>query len=71
MFSDARLKTAIKKLITATNGVEIVEFEYKNDPIHRKFVGVIAQQVRKIVPESVRYDKATGFLMVDYSRVFS
>ena len=52
------------KLCTLPNGVGIYEYEWKTGGFG-KMIGVIAQEVQKIIPEAVRNDPS-GFLVVDY-----
>lgn len=65
-FSDARLKTNIKRIGTSTKGAPLYEWEWK--ATGKKGRGVIAQEVAH-VPGAVAQDPATGFLTVDYSKV--
>lgn len=62
MYSDRRLKMAIKKL-GAINGINIYEYAYKWAPSVRR-VGVMAQEILGIVPQAV-ISTPSG-LMVDY-----
>lgn len=61
--SDRRVKENIVPRGTR-NGLTIYEFSYRNDP--RRFVGVMADEVRKVVPRAV--EKLKGF-MSDFSAV--
>jgi hypothetical protein len=65
-FSDRRLKTDIVPVGRLRAGVPLYRFRY----IGRKevYVGVMAQDVLRQVPEAVITD-ATGFLRVDYARL--
>jgi hypothetical protein len=66
MASDSRLKEAVVPLKQLANGVELYRFRYKGDT--ELYVGVIAQQVARLVPDAVvRGDD--GFLRVDYDRL--
>ena len=69
MASDIRVKENIKEIGKMHNGLGIYSFEYKpefkNEAGHGKFIGVMAQEVEKIMPEAVitRHD---GYKMVNY-----
>lgn len=66
MASDSRLKEAVVPLKQLANGVELYRFRYKGDT--EVYVGVIAQQVARLVPDAVvRGDD--GYLRVDYDRL--
>lgn len=64
-FSDRRLKTNIRPIGKADNGLIIYSFKYKwGGPTQ---LGYMAQEVQKINPEAV--GERDGFLTVDYSKV--
>jgi len=69
--SDEKLKTDIEEIKTLDNGVKVVRWKWNEigkkiaDP-RNPTVGVIAQQVAKIIPDAVK-KHASGYLMVDYS----
>ncbi len=66
MASDSRLKEAVVPLKQLANGIELYRFRYKGDT--EVYVGVIAQQVARLVPDAVvRGDD--GYLRVDYDRL--
>ena len=46
------------------NGLKVYSYKYKGDETPR--IGLIAQEVRKLYPESVVEDEDTGLLKVDY-----
>ena len=48
------------------NGIELYRFRYKGDS--ETYVGVIAQQVVRLVPDAVMRGK-NGYLLVDYGRL--
>ena len=63
--SDRRLKENIQKTGEKTkDGIPIVTYNYKDDPLKMKHTGVIAQDVEKVKPRAV-------FKAVDYSKVGS
>lgn len=71
MFSDERLKTDVEEIKTMDNGIKVVRWKWNDigqkiaDP-NQPTVGVIAQQIAKIIPEAVK-KHVSGYLMVDYS----
>lgn len=71
LFSDERLKENIKPLFSLggdKGGIKLYSFDFK--PTGESKVGVLAQEVQKVMPEAVHKDKS-GFLKVDYNKVFS
>lgn len=65
-FSDRRLKHSIRKIGTHRIGVPLVEFAYLcSDKMH---VGVMAQDVLKVMPAAVVTDGA-GFMRVNYGMI--
>ena len=61
--SDRRLKKNIHKTGEKTkDGIPIVTFNYKDDPLGIKYTGVLAQEVEKIKPRAV-------IKAVDYSKI--
>lgn len=66
--SDARLKTDIKEVGTAHNGMPLYSYRYKGSNIPQ--VGVMAQDVAKVKPDAV-VKTPSGFLAVDYGRALS
>lgn len=67
-FSDRRLKRNIRRLGALTNGIPVYSFRYIWDDADGRHVGVIAQDVLKIMPEAVTVNPA-GFMMVNYDMV--
>lgn len=65
--SDERAKTDIEKLGEFSNGLGIYSFRYKTDP-STKFVGVMAQEVKEIVPEALG-PEMDGYMTVDYEKL--
>jgi hypothetical protein len=65
--SDIRLKEDIVWLGRLDNGIGIYRFRYKGSD-HTAYVGVMAQEVRDIVPSAVTED-ADGYLRVSYDRL--
>ncbi len=65
-FSDSRLKEDITEVGLLPSGVRVVHYRYRGRS--RRFYGVIAQEVARIIPEAVVLHPS-GFLMVDYSKV--
>lgn len=65
--SDIRLKEDIAPLMDLGNGLKLYTFRYRGSD-HTVYVGVMAQEVQKIDPSAVSYDRQ-GYLMVDYDRI--
>lgn len=64
--SDRRLKADILQVGLLRAGIPLYRFRYLgHDEVH---VGVMAQDVRAVVPEAVVTD-ASGFMRVDYRRL--
>jgi hypothetical protein len=70
--SDIATKENIKQVGVLPSGINIYEFEYKpefkDEAGHGRFIGVMAQEVQKVIPEAVAIG-ADGYMMVDYSKV--
>ena len=64
--SDARLKTDIERVGQLPNGMPLYRFRYRFSP--DVFVGVLAQEVREVMPEAVHVGLA-GVMRVDYQRL--
>lgn len=67
IMSDRRLKTNIRKIGKARNGLNVYSFSYKARP-DKTFVGFMAQDVKKFKPSAVSYTN-DGYMMVDYNQV--
>jgi hypothetical protein len=65
--SDIRLKEDIAPLMHLGNGLKLYAFRYRGSD-HTVYVGVMAQEVQKIDPSAVSYDRQ-GYLLVDYDRI--
>jgi hypothetical protein len=65
--SDIRLKQDIVPLGRLDNGIGLYRFRYKGGD-RTIYVGVMAQEVRKILPSAVSRDR-DGYLLVDYDRL--
>jgi hypothetical protein len=65
--SDERLKNIHKQVGELDNGIKVYEFSYKAWPKQR-YIGVIAQDVERIMPEALGRKKE-GFLTVKYDRL--
>ena len=74
MGSDIRMKENIKAIGWLPNGLPVYEFEYKPEfkdkefNGHGKFVGVMAQDVEKVIPEAV-HTLDDGYKIVDYAKL--
>lgn len=64
--SDRRLKTDIVRLGTDPRGFGLYRYRYVWS--RQAYVGVMAQEVRDVMPEAVETGTG-GFLRVDYSRL--
>jgi hypothetical protein len=62
--SDRRLKSNIKRIGTHKLGIGIYEY----DIMGRHEIGVMAQEVEKVMPEAIGRHQ-TGYMMVDYGRI--
>lgn len=73
-FSDIRTKENIKQIGSMANGLGIYEYEYKKEfkdhpsAGHGKFIGVMAHEVEKVIPEAVSID-LDGYKHIDYSLI--
>lgn len=70
--SDARLKTAIKPLqygLKQVMEMQPVEYEWKDDSTGEKQIGLIAQEVQKIVPEVVTGNAEKETLGMNYAEL--
>ena len=65
--SDIELKDNIARVGTLESGIGIYRFNYKDDD-KTAYVGVLAQEVQKIMPSAVAR-ASDGHLIVDYSRL--
>ena len=72
LFSDERMKENVKVIGALKSGLPVYTFEYKPEfkdiAGHGTFVGVMAQEAEKLIPEAVSVH-ANGYKMVDYSKV--
>ena len=64
IFSDKRLKSNITRIGTHPLGIGIYEY----DIFDRHEIGVMAQEVQKVLPEAIHIHPS-GFMMVDYGRL--
>ena len=71
--SDKNLKNILGKYTKGLSDIlklQPVEFTYKNDEKKKVHVGVIAQDLKKVFPESVIEDKQTGYLNINTDGIF-
>jgi len=77
-FSDIRLKTNVCDIVDAIDIVSKLKgqtYEWKKEFVDAEFnegnkvIGLIAQEVQKILPEVVQQDPKTGFLSVSYAEI--
>lgn len=64
LFSDARLKSNIRRVGQLDNGLGVYAYHYSDDPFERTHIGVLAQEVEKMNPAAV--GEAYGYMTVDY-----
>ena len=69
LMSDIRSKENIIKIGVASNGLPVYEYEYKpewkDEAGHGKFVGYMAHEVEKVMPQAV-ITRPDGYKMVNY-----
>jgi hypothetical protein len=69
-FSDERLKTVIYEIGLLDSGVYLYVFRWKSGPKAGQLdVGVLAQEVQKVMPDAVR--EVDGYLQVNYQMVLA
>ena len=71
MFSDKRLKENVEKIGKTDDGQRIYAYNYKADPLKRRMMGLLAQEVAKVKPDAVARDPETGYLKVDYGKALA
>lgn len=64
--SDRRLKTDILHVGTLGNGLKLYAFRYKDDAKTKRHLGVMSDEVRKVIPDAVT-QHADGFDRVNYA----
>ena len=72
-FSDIRLKDVAGDStigLDEINALEVKNFTFKNDKEKTPHVGVIAQQLQKVFPNSVFEDKKSGYLKIKTEEIF-
>lgn len=65
LFSDRRLKTHIRRIGSLRNGLNLYRYRFRHDG--REQIGVMADEVAKVLPDAVR--KLGGLWTVDYDKV--
>tara|TARA_R110000824_G_scaffold44348_2_gene129043 strand:+ start:175 stop:1194 length:1020 start_codon:yes stop_codon:yes gene_type:complete len=65
MFSDRKLKSNIERIGTHPLGIGIYKYLIFGD----KAIGVMSDEVRKVMPEAVSVHKESGYDMVDYGMI--
>ena len=65
--SDSRLKTDVVR-VASRSGFGIYEFTYRNDPMHHRYRGVMAQEILQYRPDAVVL-MDNGYYAVDYSKL--
>ena len=70
IFSDVNMKENIKEVGALNNGLKLYSFEYKPEfkdiAGYGRFVGVMAQEVEKLIPQAVKVME-NGFKAVNYA----
>ena len=66
LFSDIRLKEDIDEVGELHDGTPVYSFRYKADPLKRKQIGLMAQDVEKRRPDAVQ--EVEGFKTVNYAK---
>lgn len=71
-YSDIRMKQNIKQVGKLESGLHLYSFEYKPEfkdiAGHGEFIGVMAQEAEKVIPNSV-VEMENGYKAVDYSLI--
>lgn len=69
--SDKRLKENIKetkvKGLDKIKALDLVSFDFIKDKKHEE-IGLIAQEVQKVVPEAIEVDNETSYLSINYAK---
>lgn len=68
IFSDINLKENVEKVNIDTDKIldlDVIEYNYIGD--NEKHIGLIAQQVKEVIPEAV--GEKNGYLFVDYNKI--
>ena len=72
-YSDERTKENVIKIGKLDNGLNLYQYEYKPEWKIKagfgKFIGVMAGEVEKLIPQAVKLD-ADGYKMVDYGVIY-
>ena len=66
--SDLRLKTNVKKLGETSEGLNLYQFNYINDPSKTSYIGVMAQDILLTHPHAVRKAE-DGYYRVNYFKL--
>jgi len=74
MFSDKRLKKDLIPIANISDGITLYRWTWTDEAKllvgDAPNIGVIAQEVQKVMPEAISMDDRTGYLQVNYSMVF-
>lgn len=68
--SDERLKEGIESVGELPDGTGVYEYSFKDDPAHRREIGVMAQEVERTQPDAVLMGQ-DGYRRVNYSKVLA
>ena len=66
--SDERTKENIDEIGYMLDGTPLFSYNYKADPLKKKQVGVMAQDVKKRRPDAISTIPGTDIMMVDYAK---
>ena len=70
--SDLRLKNILEQVKDVDlSSLNAYRYTFKDDEHRNKHIGLIAQDVQKILPESVITNKETGYLSIEYSALIA
>lgn len=68
-FSDARLKENIAQVGELANGIKLYKYNFIGSSSTE--LGVIAQEVKEVMPDAVAVHPSNGYYMVDYNKVLA
>lgn len=66
VYSDERLKRDVQEVASLDSGIKLYRFRYRWSAT--EYVGVMAQDIAKVLPDAVSKD-ADGYLLTDYHRL--
>jgi len=73
-FSDRELKEQLIPIMDIAEGITLYRWIWSDDALplvgNAPSVGVVAQEIQKVMPEAVHLDEESGYLQVNYSMIF-